>query len=181
MLGADAGGEFRGRAEARDLVVDRETVFREKRGPERDAELVAAGERAEVVGGAFGNGDDDAGVGKKSGEVDPVRGQGFLVGFVAEGEKVGEINDAGGIGVGETHGAMIREGHGAPRNTRKTRKGSRKRRSGMRSVDAGVVEETDGGAFPHGSEVKEVWLRGHRAPSPRFFCVGGGFRDSLRR
>ena len=43
--------------------------------------------------------------------------QRLLVGFVADGEVIGEKHHAGGIGVGETDRAAVDESHGAPLNT----------------------------------------------------------------
>ena len=114
MFGADAGGEFFGGALLlEDLVADREGVFGERSGGDGDAELVTGPERAEVVGFALRNGDDDAGASEEGLELDTGGGEGLFVGFVADGEVVGEEDDAGGIGVGEADGAGVAERHGA--------------------------------------------------------------------
>lgn len=113
MFGADAGGEFFGRALLlEDFVADREGVFGERCGRDGDAEFVAGVERAEVIGFALGDRDDDAGVFEKGLEFDAGSGEGLFVGFVADREVVGEEDDAGGIGVGEANGAGVAERHG---------------------------------------------------------------------
>ena len=112
MLGADAGGEFFGGAELYDLVADGEGVFRERRGRDADAELVADAERALVVGLAARDGDDEVGAAEEVVEVESGGGEGFLVGLVAEREGAREEHDAGGVGVGETDGAEVTERHG---------------------------------------------------------------------
>ncbi len=114
MFGADAGGEFFGRAVLlEEFVADRERVFRERFRGDGDAKLFAGAEGAEVVGFAFGNGDDDAGVLEEFREVDAGGGEGFFVGFVADREVVGEEDDASGIGVGKADGAVMAERHAA--------------------------------------------------------------------
>lgn len=113
MFGADAGGEFFGGALLfEDLVADGEGVFGERRRGNGDTEFVAGPERAEVVGFAFRDGDDDAGAGKEGLEFDAGGGEGLFVGLVADREVVGEEDDAGGVGVGEADGAGVAERHG---------------------------------------------------------------------
>ncbi len=112
MFGAEAGGEFLGRAKAEQFVAKREGVGRELGGRDRDAEFVAADERAEVFGFAFGDGDDRAGVGKKGAEVDAGGRERLLVGFVGDGEVVRKKDHAGGVGVGKMDRAGVAKRHG---------------------------------------------------------------------
>ena len=111
MLGADDGGEFRRRAEFGDLEADGERMVAEQRGRDRNAELVARPERALVVGLAAGNGDDDAVSAEQVGKLHAGSGERLFVGFVTDGERAGEVDDAGGVGVGEADGAGVDERH----------------------------------------------------------------------
>ncbi len=112
MLGANAGGEFRGGAETEEFVADLVGVLGERGGRDGDAEFVAAVEGAEVVGLAFDDGGDATGVGEEGAKVDTDGGEGFFVGLVGDGEVVGEEDDAGGVGVGKVNRAGVAERHG---------------------------------------------------------------------
>ncbi len=112
MHGAGDGGAFVGGADFPDHGVEGEAVFGEARRRDFDAEFVAADEGAEVGGFAFGDGDDDALVGEKSGERDAGGGERLLVGLVADGEVACEEDHAGGVGIGEVDGAGVGKGHG---------------------------------------------------------------------
>jgi len=112
VFGAGNGGAFVGGAGFPDHVVEGEAVFRETRWRDLDSKFVAAEERAQVGGLAFGNGDDEAVVGEKRRERDAGGSEGLLVGLVADGKVTCEEDYTGGIGVGEVNGAGVGKGHG---------------------------------------------------------------------
>ena len=112
VFGADAGGEFLGRAKAKQFVAQIEGVGREQGGRDGDAEFVAADKRAEVFGFAFCDRDDRAGVGEESAEVDAGGGERLFVGFVGNGEVVSKKDHASGVGVGKVDRAGVVKRHG---------------------------------------------------------------------
>ncbi|MEN9842147.1 MAG: hypothetical protein RL376_1947 [Verrucomicrobiota bacterium] len=112
MLGAGDGGAFIGRGGFPEHVIYSEAVFRKTGGGELDPNFVSAVQGAKVAGFAFCDGNNHAVVGEKGGERDAGGSEGFLVGFVADGEVAGEEDHPGGVGVGEVDVAGVGEGHG---------------------------------------------------------------------
>ena len=113
MLGADYRGAFLGGTEFKDLVVNGEGVFREASRGEINVDFFAAGEGAEIGRFAFGNGHDDAVIGKKPVQREIDAPEGFFVGFVGDRKVAGEEDDAGGVGIGKMDRAEVGEGgHG---------------------------------------------------------------------
>lgn len=112
MRGLNAGGDFRRRRQAGERVIDREAVFRNRFGFNRDADLFATLQRTEVFGGALRDGDDQVGTAKEVLHVDPGCRERCFIGLVAEGEVVGEIDNARRVGVGHANGALIGVRHG---------------------------------------------------------------------
>ena len=113
VLGADARGEFFRRAELHDVEAKGEGIFRNRGRRDGNAELVPRAQRPLVVGLAARDGDNDAIGAEEIVEVDAGYGERLLVGFVANREHTGEEDHAGGVGVGESDGAVVDEGHDA--------------------------------------------------------------------
>lgn len=112
MFRPKARGEFVRRAESRDVVIDRKTVFGKTRHLQCNPDAVAALQGPQVFGGAAGDGHDDIAAAQKRLHGQPGLREGRLVSLMAKHQIIGEEDDPRGIGFGQTDGALVNERHG---------------------------------------------------------------------
>lgn len=144
MFGAHAGRDLFHGSEFEDLVAHGEGLGCERLGGDRDAEFVAGPQRAQILGFALGNRDDKIPGAEKIGELEAGGRECFLVGFVADRKRAGEIDDARGIGVGEADGARVGERH-------EQREAGGSGKAGARTIFLATGSQPEGADFRRGS------------------------------